>query len=122
MFEVVVGRLVRHELYVARYYLKNDNFKAATARIDYALKMFPGSNLEPEALVLKGEVLMKMKRLDDARAMFELVRKDYDGPFVTTAGKFLEEVNNLVKQGRPGAPPPEPAGDPPPGTPPPQTK
>jgi len=122
MFEVVVGRLVRHELYVARYYLRNDNFKAANARIDFALKIYPGSNLEAEALVLKGETLMKMKRLDDARAIFELVRKDYGGPFVATSGKFLEEIDDLVKQGRPGAPPPEPPQDPAPGATPPQYK
>ncbi len=36
MFEVVVGRLMRHELYVARYYLRVDNFTATTAQgIDY---------------------------------------------------------------------------------------
>jgi outer membrane protein assembly factor BamD len=122
MFEVVVGRLVRHELYVARYYLRIDNFKATVARIDHALKSYPGSALEPEAKVLKGETLMKMKRLDDARDVLEDVRKEYGGPFAVTAGKFLEEIDELVKQGRPGKPPPE--LEPPPGssTPPPQTK
>ena len=80
MFEVVVGRLVRHELYVARFYLRRDDFEATVTRIDYALKSFPGSSLEPEALVLKGETLMKMKRLDDAAELFERVRTDYGGP------------------------------------------
>jgi outer membrane protein assembly factor BamD len=108
MFEVVVGRLVRHELYVARYYLRQDNFKATVARIDFLMKAYPGSTLEPEALVLKGETLMKMKHLDDAQAVFELVRKDYGGPFAVTAGKFIEEIKDLEKQGRPGKPPEEP--------------
>jgi outer membrane protein assembly factor BamD len=110
MFEVIVGRLVRHELYVARYYLRNEAFPATVARIDYALKTFPGSNLEPEALVLKGETLMKMKRLDEAAEVFETVRKDYGGPFVVTAGRFLDEVKDLRARGRPGKPedPPKP--------------
>jgi outer membrane protein assembly factor BamD len=104
MFDVVVGRLVRHELYVARYYLRVDLFEATVARIDYALKNFPGSNLEPEALVLKGETLMKMKRLDDAAEMLRLVQKEYGGPFAVVAGKFLAEIDDLRKKGRPGKP------------------
>jgi outer membrane protein assembly factor BamD len=108
MFEVVVGRLARHELYVARFYLRLDNFKAAIARIDYALKTLPGNSLEAETLVLKGETLMKMKRLDDAREVFEVVRKEYGGPFAATAGTFLAEIDELTKKGRPGKPPPPP--------------
>ena len=46
MLEVVTGLLVRHELYVARFYLATDNFKAAVARAEYALRNFeaPGSS------------------------------------------------------------------------------
>jgi outer membrane protein assembly factor BamD len=80
-------------------------------RIDYALKSFPGSSLEAEALVLKGETMMKMKRLDDAIALFEQVQKEYQGPFVVMAGTFLDEVKELKAQGKPGKPP-----DPPPGS------
>ena len=32
----VLGRLVRHELYVARYYLDKDNYDATVARVEYA--------------------------------------------------------------------------------------
>jgi outer membrane protein assembly factor BamD len=117
MFDVVTGRLVRHELYVARYYLRHDNFGAAVARVDYAIKTFPASTLEPEALVLKGETLMKMKKLDEARAVFEAVRKDYGGPFAVPAGKFLDEIADkeraLGVRPKPEAPKPEaPKADP----------
>ncbi len=114
MYDVVVGRLVRHELYVARYYLKNDNFPAAVARVDHAMKTYPGSNLEPEALVLKGETLMKMKNLDDAREVFETVRRVYGGPFAVTAGKFLDEIQDLERKngGRKPPPPPPPSSQP----------
>ena len=97
MYDVVVGRLVRHELYVARFYLRAENFPAAVARVDHAVKMFPGSSLEPEALVLKGETLMKMKKLDDARAVLTAVQKDYGGPFAVTAGRFLAEIDQLER-------------------------
>jgi outer membrane protein assembly factor BamD len=112
MFDVIVGRLMRHELYVARYYLRLDNFKAAVTRMDYALKTYPGSHLEPEALVLKGETLMKQKKLDEARELFQQVRKDYGGPFSVTAKNFLEEIDELTRKGRPGMPPPEPPAEP----------
>lgn len=92
MLEVVTGRLVRHELYVARYYLKEDAFDAALARVDYALKTFPGSGLDPEALVLKGETLLKMKKRDEARAVFESVIRDWGGPFAVAARHFLDEM------------------------------
>lgn len=92
MLEVVTGRLVRHELYVARYYLKRDAFDATLARIDYALRTFPGSGLDAEALVLKGETLLKMKRTDEARAVFESVIRDWGGPFAVTAQRFLDEM------------------------------
>jgi len=104
MFEVIVGRLVRHELYVARFYLRREDFEATVTRIDYALKSFPDSSLEPEALVLKGETLMKMKRLDDAAELFERVRTDYQGPFVVMATSYLAEVKDLKAHGRPGKP------------------
>lgn len=97
MFDVVTGRLVRHELYVARYYLGADQFEAAVARCDYAVKMYPGSGLDPEALVLKGETLLKMKKDEEARAVFTQVIKDYGGPFATTAKSFLHEMDTRNK-------------------------
>ena len=104
MLEVVTGRLVRHELYVARFYLRRDRFEAAVARVDYALRNYPSSGLDPEALVLKGETLLKMKRRAEARAVFQAVIRDWGGPFAVPAQRFLEEMG----QG-PDAPPPAPA-------------
>jgi outer membrane assembly lipoprotein YfiO len=102
MLEVVTGRLVRHELYVARFYLKRDNFEATVARVDYALRNYPDSGLDPEALVLKGETLLKMKKPAEARVMFEAVIRDWGGPFTTTAQRFLDE---MAAQGKGGAAP-----------------
>jgi outer membrane protein assembly factor BamD len=98
MLDVVTGRLVRHELYVARYYLRMDAFDAAVARIDYALKTYSRSSLTAEALVLKGETLMKMKKLDEAREVFDKVVRDQGGPFAVTARRFLGEIAELEAQ------------------------
>src|SRR5690606_28992111 len=93
MLEVVTQRLVRHELYVARYYLREDNFEATVARVDYALANFPGSGLDAEALVLKGETLLKMHKPKEARAVFEKVIADHGGPFGRVAKRFLEMMD-----------------------------
>lgn len=104
MLEVVTGRLVRHELYVARFYLKRDRFEAAVARVNYALRNFPSSGLDPEALVLKGETLLKMKKRAEARAVFQAVIRDWGGPFAVPARRFLEQMGD-----GPDAPPPDAA-------------
>lgn len=103
MYEAVRGRLMRHELYVARFYLRQDRFPATIARIDHALKAFPGSMLEPEALVLKGETLMRMNRSDEARLVFQKVVDEYGGPFAVTAQRFLTELSARKNAGKQGS-------------------
>ena len=102
MHESVQGRLMRHELYVARFYLRQDVYPATIARIDHALKLFPGSALEPEALVLKGETLMRMNKPAEARAVFQKVLDEYGGPFAVTAKRFLSELDAQKAAGKQG--------------------
>jgi outer membrane protein assembly factor BamD len=93
MLEVVTGLLVRHELYVARFYLDRDNFDAAVNRIQYALRTFEASGLEAEAMVLLGETYLKLKQRDKARAVFRHVLLKYpDSPFTLAARRFLAKL------------------------------
>lgn len=120
----VTARLMRHELYVARFYLARDNFEAAVLRIQYAMRNFAGgpqltsgtparagkqgkggggasakpapigeevdSGLEAEALLLLGEVYLKMKKYPEARESFASILRDYPkSPLVVQAGNFL---------------------------------
>jgi outer membrane protein assembly factor BamD len=102
LLEEVTARLMRHELYVARFYLNRDNFDAAVTRIQYAMRNFaagpsmrgPGvdidSGLEAEALLLLGEVYLKMKKYAEARTAFNLILSDYPkSPLVVQATNFL---------------------------------
>lgn len=112
MLEVVTGLLVRHELYVAHFYLRIDDFKAAVARIQYALRHYHGSGLEPEALTLLGETYMKMHKKDAARAAFEQVFSKYPAsPFTVPARNFLKllGVTQPKVSPAPPEPPPQPA-------------
>jgi outer membrane protein assembly factor BamD len=84
---------VRHELYVARFYLNVGNFEAAVARAQYALRNFDGSGLEPEAMVLLGETYLKMKKNTEARETFNRVLTMYpESPFSVPARSFLNEM------------------------------
>jgi len=95
MLDVVLGLLARHELYVARYYLNTGRFEAATVRCEYALKTFQSSGLEPEGLVLLGEIYMKQKRRKDARDVFTRLLSEYpESAFVVPAKKFLAQLDN----------------------------
>lgn len=100
----VVARLMRHELYVARFYLDRDNFDAAVLRIQYAMRNFAqvptmrggassevvDSGLEAEALLLLGEVYLKMKKYPEARSSFESILRDFArSPLTVQAGNYL---------------------------------
>jgi outer membrane protein assembly factor BamD len=118
MKAVVMGLLARHELYVARFYLAESNFVAALARCEYALKTFEKSGLEPEALVLLGEVRMKEKERAKARQAFEKVISDYpSSPFVLPARNFLALLANDPRAKDVPPPPPRPSLPPPPEAP-----
>jgi outer membrane protein assembly factor BamD len=98
MLEMVTQRLVRHELYVARYYLREDRFQAAVARCQYALDNFAGSGLDAEAMVLKGETLLKMDEDEEARETFEQVILQYGGPFGVVAKRFLAMMGHTAPE------------------------
>lgn len=120
MLVTVTGRLVRHELYVARYYLKRDKFEAAARRVQYALDRYDGSGLEPEALVLLAETYMKMKKVDEAKTELHRLLEFYPAsPFVVPARAFLHRLGEDVPAPPPAPPasalPPEPPSSAPAG-------
>jgi outer membrane protein assembly factor BamD len=99
----VVARLVRHELYVARFYLNRDNYDAAVARVQYALHNYGAAmqgaaaatpatgNLEAEALLLLGTTYLKMQKWSDARQTFQTIVKDFPtSPMSVPARNYLE--------------------------------
>jgi outer membrane protein assembly factor BamD len=97
----VTARLVRHELYVARFYLRKDNYEAAVARIQYALKNYgeadqavvtaADAGLKAEALLLLGTTYLKMEKWVDARQAFEALVRNYgQSPLATEAKNYLE--------------------------------
>jgi outer membrane protein assembly factor BamD len=97
----VTGRLLRHELYVARFYASRDNFDAAIARVRYGLVNYAmgagpragaseSGDLEAEAYVLLGATYMRQHRWSEARAAFESVVRSYpESSLVVSARNYL---------------------------------
>jgi outer membrane protein assembly factor BamD len=99
----VLDRLIRHELYVARFYLKKDNYEAAVARVEFALHNYAsearaeasGSDLEAEALLLLGQTYLRMQKWPDARQAFETIVHSFAGsPSAEPARNYLESMRN----------------------------
>lgn len=103
----VTARLIRHELYVARFYLAKDNYDATIARIEYALQNYAStepsatrrgplssvSALAGEALLLLGETYLRMHKWSDARAAFEAVlRADATSALAVLARNYLDSM------------------------------
>jgi outer membrane protein assembly factor BamD len=109
----VIARLVRHELYVARFYLDRDNYDAAVARVQYALANYgsalvaptgvtdststEGPDLAAGALLLLGQTYMKMHKWADARQAFQSIVVRYGRtPVALQARDYLQY---LVEKG-----------------------
>ncbi len=107
LLAAVTSRLVRHELYVARFYLKKDNYDAAVARVTYALRTYgstmtglagvrEASELRAEALLLLGRTYLVMHKWGDARTAFETIEQKYaETPLAGDAKNYLAYLRRL---------------------------
>jgi outer membrane protein assembly factor BamD len=76
LMEKCMSLLAAHEFYVARFYLKRDAYRGVISRLRGLLASYPGSEVEPKALLLLGEVYLKLHEVEAARqTMNELVQR-----------------------------------------------
>ncbi len=76
LMEKCMSLLAAHEFYVARFYLKRDAYRGTISRLRGLLASYPGSEVEPEALLLLGEVYLKLHEVEAARqTLNELVQR-----------------------------------------------
>lgn len=64
-------RLADHELFVAEFYLKRDNPRAAAMRLTYLLDNYSGLGLDARALFLLGRSYILLKDVDKAKTALE---------------------------------------------------
>jgi outer membrane protein assembly factor BamD len=111
----VLQRLVDHEVYVARFYLKDNHPKAAAMRLEGAIKRYPGSGREPELLFALGETYLSMNDPLRAKETFQRVIAEYGGaPQARRSELYLEFIQRRFgenPQPKPATtnPPPPPA-------------
>lgn len=90
----VLKRLVDHEVYVARFYLKRNHPKAAIMRIESAIRRYPGSGREPELLFSLGETYLNMGDLPNAKETFARVVTEHpDAPQARRSQLYLEYID-----------------------------
>ncbi len=76
LMERCMSLLAAHELYVARFYLERDAYRGAISRLKGLLAAYPGSGVEPEALLLLGQIYLKTEEVEAARdALSEVVQR-----------------------------------------------
>ena len=104
MIDKCLGLLARHELYVARFYAHRDAWAGAAGRLRTLLATYAGSGLEPEALLLLGQVYLELNDRAQARQAFgELVERFPAAEEATDARAALRRLGPARQ-----APAPEP--------------
>lgn len=84
-------RLADHELYVAKFYLKRDNPRAAAMRLSYLLQNYSGLGLDPQALFLLARSYIELKDVDRAvDALSDLIEYYPGDPLASDARDYLE--------------------------------
>lgn len=95
-------RLADHEMYVATFYLKRSNPRAAAMRLTYLLKNYSGLGLDAQALFLLARAYIELKDLDKALvALNDLIAVHPSSPEASKARAYLQEygLNAKVQKG-----------------------
>lgn len=91
----VENALVRHEMYVAQFYLKRGRSKAAAIRLESVGRQFPGSRIVPDAMFLRAITFLKMDEVDKALEVFEdIVRLYPDDPQAKRAKAYMRSLGS----------------------------
>lgn len=87
------ARLARHEMYVARFYLKRGKHQAAINRTRYVEKQYSESGMVPEAMFIRGETYLNMDDREAARETFvELATRYPESPEARRAEDYLRHL------------------------------
>ena len=113
--------LAKHELYVADFYLTQEEPRAAIVRLRALLKIYPGSGLEPDALLLMGRTQLALRDKAAAHQTFRrLMATHPDTGMAKQAERYLLGTGGSLKAKEVGEPTNAPAkkpGKPPAGAP-----
>jgi outer membrane protein assembly factor BamD len=96
----VVDALVRHEMYVAQFYLSRDLRKAASVRLEGIWVSFPESTLVPDAMFLQATTFLEMGEPGEAKRIFAEIARHYPEHYQTKRAKdYLRHLEVRGAQG-----------------------
>jgi outer membrane protein assembly factor BamD len=85
--------LAAHEFYVARFYLQRDAYRGVISRLRGLLAAYPGSEVEPQALLLLGQVYVETEQVEAAKGtLAELVQRYPDTDEAKRAKNILGKI------------------------------
>ena len=98
LYRIAIQQLVKHELYVARFYLGRDKPKATILRLEGVLKTYPDAGVDPEVMLLLGKTYLKLEKRDKARSTFARLLKAYpEDPYSEKARLYLVYLDKTAK-------------------------
>jgi len=103
-------RVAEHELYIARFYVRVEDYRAAIGRLDELLARYPGTGVEPAALELSARAHAQRHEWDEAdKAVARLASEFPTSPEGQNVDALRGEVADLKAAAAAGAPtPPNP--------------
>ncbi len=81
--------LAEHEFIVGRYYYKKGNYRGAAARFEEIVTNYQETGLVPQALFHLGKALMKLSLMDEAKAAFLEITRQYPNSEYAAKAKLI---------------------------------
>jgi len=82
-------KLARHEMMIGDFYLDDTEYQSAANRYRDVLNEYPGLGLDAEALYKLGVCYTHMNRDEEARHIFEVILRNYEGSEIAGAAADL---------------------------------
>lgn len=106
--ELILARMLDHELYVARFYLERERPEAAIGRLEAAQARFSGVGRNAEVLFMLGLTYLRMEEVELARSSFsELHTKHPAHHHGKQARIYLEHIRKEYGPADPARPRPD---------------
>lgn len=83
----VEDALVRHEIYVAKFYISRDDRNAAAVRLEGIRSLYPESSLIPDAMFMQALTFLEMNELDKARHVLNEITTHYPSHYQSRRAK-----------------------------------
>ncbi len=82
-------KMVQHENYIGRFYLRTEKYQAATKRLEEALSRFPKTSVQDETLLYLGEAYTLSGNKAKGNEVFDRIVKEFPtSPLLAEVAKF----------------------------------